>query len=165
AATLTRQIDSVSQQEKDELRVAALLHDIGHGPLSHVTESFISQYTRQKHEDVLHLLRKGRIAEILDEHGLSPTTIQKHIKGETDLGKILSSEIDVDRMDYLVRDSHYTGVAFGLVDHVRLIHEMQFYEDKLVVGAGGVKACTHLFIITMYRVSQKQCVSVPLKNL
>jgi HD superfamily phosphohydrolase len=146
AATLARQIDSVSQQEKDELRVAALLHDIGHGPLSHVTESFITQYTRQKHEDVLHLLRKGEIAEILDEHGLSPTTIQKHIKGETDLGKILSSEIDVDRMDYLVRDSHYTGVAFGLVDHVRLIHEMQFYEDKLVVGAGGVKAAESLLV-------------------
>lgn len=146
ATTLTRQIDSVSRQEKDELRAAALLHDIGHGPLSHVTEGLITQYTRQRHEDVLHLLRKGEIAEILDKHGLSPTTIQKHIKGETDLGKILSSEIDVDRMDYLVRDSHYTGVAFGLVDHVRLIHEMQFYEDKLVVGAGGVKAAESLLV-------------------
>lgn len=146
ATTLTRQIDSVSQHEKDELRVAALLHDIGHGPLSHVTESFITQYTRQKHEDVLHLLRKGEIAEILDKHGLNPTTIQKHIKGETALGKILSSEIDVDRMDYLVRDSHYTGVAFGLVDHVRLIHEMQFYGDKLVVGEGGVKAAESLLV-------------------
>ncbi len=146
ATTLTRQIDSVSQQEKDELRVAALLHDIGHGPLSHVTEGFISKYTRQKHEDVLHLLRKGEIAEILDKHGLSPTTIQRHIKGATDLGKVLSSEIDVDRMDYLVRDSHYTGVAFGLVDHVRLIHEMQFYEGKLVVGTGGVKAAESLLV-------------------
>jgi hypothetical protein len=146
ATILTRQIDSVSQQEKDELRAAALLHDIGHGPLSHVTESFITQYTRQKHEDVLHLLRKGEIAEILDAHGLSSTTIQKHIKGETDLGKILSSEIDVDRMDYLVRDSHYTGVAFGLVDHVRLIHEMQFYENNLVVGSGGVKAAESLLV-------------------
>ena len=135
ATMLTRQIDSVSQQEKDELRVAALLHDIGHGPLSHVSESFIIQYTRQKHEDILHLLRKGEIAEILEKHDLSPTSIQKHIKGETDLGKILSSEIDVDRMDYLVRDSYYTGVAFGLVDHVRLIHEMHFYEDKLVVAS------------------------------
>lgn len=146
ATTLTRQIDSVSRQEKDELRAAALLHDIGHGPLSHVTESLTTQYTRQKHEDVLHLLRKGEIAEILDKHGLSPAIIQNHIKGETDLGKILSSEIDVDRMDYLVRDSHYTGVAFGLVDHVRLIHEMQFYENKLVVGSGGVKAAESLLV-------------------
>ncbi|MBC7086412.1 MAG: HD domain-containing protein [Methanomethylovorans sp.] len=146
ATTLTRQINSIPQHEKDELRAAALLHDIGHGPLSHVTENLIAQYTRQKHEDVLHLLRKGEVAEILDEHGLSPTIIQKHIKGESDVGKILSSEIDVDRMDYLVRDSHYTGVAFGLVDHVRLIHEMQFYEDKLVVGTGGVKAAESLLV-------------------
>lgn len=146
ANVLTRQIKNISEQEKNELRVAALLHDIGHGPLSHVTESFIIKYTRQKHEDILHLLRKGEIAEILEKHDLNPINIQKHIKGESNLGKILSSEIDVDRMDYLVRDSHYTGVAFGLIDHIRLIHEMQFYEDKLVIREGGLKAAESLLV-------------------
>jgi HD superfamily phosphohydrolase len=60
ATTLTRADRLSVPAGKYELRVAALLHDIGHGPLSHVTESFITQYTRQKHEDILHLLRRVR---------------------------------------------------------------------------------------------------------
>jgi len=146
ATMLTSQIDSIENEEKEELRAAAFLHDIGHGPLSHVTESLIKQYTRERHEDVKPILRKGEIAEILEDNGLDPMTIAAHIKGETDLGKIVNSEIDVDRMDYLVRDAHYTGVAFGLVDYVRLIHEMKFYENKLVVNSGGLKAAESLLV-------------------
>jgi len=146
ATMLTSQIDSIENEEKEELRAAAFLHDIGHGPLSHVTESLIKQYTRERHEDVKPILRKGEIAEILQDNGLDPMTIAAHIKGETDLGKIVNSEIDVDRMDYLVRDAHYTGVAFGLVDYVRLIHEMKFYENKLVVNSGGLKAAESLLV-------------------
>jgi HD superfamily phosphohydrolase len=146
ATVLTSQIDSVTTNEKNELRAAALLHDIGHGPLSHVTEGIINHYTRRKHDDVKNIINRGDISEILQEHGLNPSNIAKHIKGETAIGQILSSEIDVDRMDYLVRDAHYTGVAFGLVDRVRLIHEMQFYENKLVVTSGGLKAAESLLV-------------------
>ncbi len=146
ASMLTGKIDSLTENEKEELKVAALLHDVGHGPLSHVTEGITKHYTRQSHEDVRGILKKGEIGDILSEHGFNPATIEDHIQGKTDIGKILNSEIDVDRMDYLVRDSHYTGVAFGLVDHVRLINEMKFYENKLVVTAGGVKAAESLLV-------------------
>jgi hypothetical protein len=146
AGMLTTRIDTVSGDEKEELRVAALLHDLGHGPLSHVTEGLVKHYTRQGHEDIKEILRRGELAEVLADHGINPARIEKHIKGETDFGKILNSEIDVDKMDYLVRDSHYTGVAFGLVDHARLINEMQFYENKLVVATGGVKAAESLLV-------------------
>ncbi len=146
ATMLTEKIDSVSEDEKLELRVAALLHDVGHGPYSHVTENLTKHYTRKKHEDVKEILKKGELGEILTDNGLNPSVIEEHIQGKTDLGKILNSEIDVDRMDYLVRDSHYTGVAFGIVDHVRLINEMQFYENKLVVTSGGVKAAESLLV-------------------
>lgn len=141
---LTSRMDSITKDEKDELRVAALIHDIGHGPLSHVTEGLVKHYTRHGHEDIRWIIKKGEIAEILSEHGINPTKVEKHIKGQTDIGKILNSEIDVDKMDYLVRDSHYTGVAFGIVDHARLINEMQFYENQLVVATGGVKAAESL---------------------
>ncbi|WP_321429335.1 HD domain-containing protein [uncultured Methanolobus sp.] len=146
ATMLTGKIDSVTDEEKEELRVAALLHDVGHGPYSHVTENLTKLYTRQHHEDVYEILKKGELGEILSDNGLNPANIEDHIQGKTDLGKILNSEIDVDRMDYLVRDSHYTGVAFGLVDHVRLINEMKFYENNLVVNAGGVKAAESLLV-------------------
>ncbi len=146
AGMLMDKIDSVKDKDKEELRVAALLHDVGHGPYSHVTEGLTRYYTRQRHEDVRNILKKGELGDILSEHGMNPASIEEHIQGKTDLGKILNSEIDVDRMDYLVRDSHYTGVAFGLVDHVRLINEMRFYENKLVVNAGGVKAAESLLV-------------------
>jgi HD superfamily phosphohydrolase len=114
---LTRQLASqVDEQQQKELLAAALLHDIGHGPFSHATEDIIEKYTRKSHDSVGELLKKSTIADVLKEHGLSPISIAAHIRGETYPGQILSSEIDVDKMDYLVRDAHYTGVAFGLVD-------------------------------------------------
>ena len=131
--------------ENEEIRVAALLHDIGHGPYSHSTEEMIHKYTKKTHEDVFGLIKKGEIKEILDEFSLSRDKIVKRIKGISDI-EILHSEIDVDRMDYLIRDAYYTGVAFGLVDYLRLIHEMDFYSGKLVVKMGGIQAVESLLV-------------------
>ncbi len=146
AFMLTRNLDSIEEEKKAEIKAAALLHDVGHGPFSHVTENVIYKYTQHRHDDVKEILGKGEIRDILGNHGISPRNLVKHIKGETSLGQILSSEIDVDRMDYLVRDAHYTGVAFGVVDYNRLINQMSFYEDRLVVNYGGLKAAESLLV-------------------
>jgi hypothetical protein len=146
ATMLMNQLDNISDNEKNGLKAAALLHDIGHGPYSHVTEGTVKYYTRKKHDDVKDVLKKDDIANILREHDIDPETVAKHIKGETALGQILNSEIDVDRMDYLVRDAHYTGVTFGLVDYERLIHEMEIFGNKLVVRWGGLKAAESLLL-------------------
>jgi len=92
------------------------------------------------------LLKKGETSDVLKEHNLSPSSVARHIRGETYPGQIINSEIDVDRMDYLVRDAHYTGVTFGLVDHVRLIHELRFNDDKLVLNIGGLQAAESLLV-------------------
>ncbi|MDD5472579.1 MAG: HD domain-containing protein [Candidatus Methanoperedens sp.] len=136
----------VEERLREELLTAALLHDIGHGPFSHATEELIERYTRKRHDDVEELLRKGAISDVLKDFSLSPSSIAAHIKGETYIGQIINSEIDVDRMDYLVRDAHYTGVAFGLIDHVRLIHELRFNENKLVLNLGGLQAAESLLV-------------------
>lgn len=146
ASMLMKNVNTVEEEKKNELRAASLLHDVGHGPFSHVTENIIDKYTRRRHDDVREILGKGEIKDVLDKFGLSPGNLAKHIKGETSIGQILSSEIDVDRMDYLVRDAHYTGVAFGVVDYNRLINQMQFYENRLVVAQGGLKAAESLLV-------------------
>ncbi|MDD3246272.1 MAG: HD domain-containing protein [Methanosarcina sp.] len=146
ASMLMKNLDSIGEDKKKEIRAAALLHDVGHGPFSHVTENVIDKYTRHRHDDVKEIVGKGEIKEVLKKHGISPGDLAKHVKGETSLGQILSSEIDVDRMDYLVRDAHYTGVAFGIVDYNRLINQMHFYEDRLVVDYGGLKAAESLLV-------------------
>ncbi len=143
AGHMIRQAD---EHQRKELLAAALLHDIGHGPFSHATEQIIERYTRKGHDDVEELLKKGAISDVLREHSLSPSSIARHIRGETSYGPIINSEIDVDRMDYLVRDAHYTGVAFGLIDHVRLIHELTLNENKLVLNIGGLQAAESLLV-------------------
>lgn len=146
ATMLTKNLDSIEGDKKTEIKAASLLHDIGHGPFSHVTENIIDNYTRRRHEDIKEVLGKGELGEILKKYGVSPGNVAKHVKGETSLGQIISSEIDVDKMDYLVRDAHYTGVAFGVVDYNRLINKMDFYEDRLVVERGGLKAAESLLV-------------------
>lgn len=143
AKHLVKQVD---EQQRNELLAAALLHDIGHGPFSHATEELILRYTRKSHEDIEEFLRKGEISDILKDYSLSPSAIAAHIRGDTDPGQIIHSEIDVDRMDYLVRDAHYTGVAFGLIDHVRLIHELKFNENRLVLNIQGLQAAESLLV-------------------
>jgi HD superfamily phosphohydrolase len=140
--------DHLGLDEVEKLKVgaAALLHDVGHGPLSHATEAALSPYLRREHENVIDLLRKSELREVLGEHGLLPQEIQSTIYGENRLGQIVSSEIDADRMDYLIRDSHYTGVAYGVIDHLRLIKMMKVHLGDLVVESGGIQAATSLLI-------------------
>ncbi|MCK9587144.1 HD domain-containing protein, partial [Methanothrix soehngenii] len=117
--------DHLGLDEDDRLLVgaAALLHDVGHGPLSHATESALAPFLRTEHESVIEILKKGELGEVLDRHGLKPTDIQSFIHGQGK-GQIVSGEIDVDRMDYLIRDAHYTGVAYGVIDRLRLLQKM-----------------------------------------
>ncbi len=140
---LLKQID-VHQPE--EVKVAALLHDIGHGPFSHVTEELIRRYTRHGHDEISHIIRQPEIAGVLDRFSIKPSAIVAHVKGETTIGNILNSEIDMDRMDYLVRDAHYTGVAYGVIDLERLIHSLKFHERRFVIGAGGLQAAESLLV-------------------
>ncbi|MDY6965235.1 MAG: HD domain-containing protein [Halobacteriota archaeon] len=131
--------------ENEELKAAALLHDVCHGPYSHATEKVLFRYTKKTHEDVEKTISTGQIGDVLEEFSLSPKNVAGHVMGSSDL-QVLHSEIDVDRMDYLVRDAYYTGVAFGLVDHLRLIHEMYILNGDLVVKIEGIKAVESLLV-------------------
>jgi HD superfamily phosphohydrolase len=148
AGQLARQL-SLDEDERAEVQAAALLHDVGHGPFSHATESVLALYLKQNHENVSDLLRRGEMREVLDDHGLESHRIQRLIRGETHLGQMINGEIDVDRMDYLVRDAHYTGVAYGVIDYQRLVEKMEIYRGQLVVEEGGVHAAESLLVSRM----------------
>jgi HD superfamily phosphohydrolase len=137
---------SIEGQQAERVRAAALLHDIGHSPYSHNIEAVIYRETGTYHDEVHDLIGSGRVAEILSEEGLNPDRIADLIAGEGELGQLVSGELDVDRMDYLVRDAHHTGVPYGTIDHERLIRELRFVEGQLVLDEGNVQSAESLLL-------------------
>ena len=124
--------------EKDDIeliRASALLHDIGHGPFSHVSEGVLSV----PHEELTkYVVTKTSMRDLLEEK-FDVNKIADIVNGKGELGPIVSSELDVDRMDYLLRDSHNTGVAYGVIDYERIISNLKL-EDGLVLNIKGVQA-------------------------
>jgi len=132
---------NLSADEREMLRVSSILHDAGHGPFSHVSESVLEK----SHEELTSkLIMQSELSEILSEK-FDPNDIIKLISGEGKLGPIISGDLDVDRMDYLLRDSYYTGVAYGVIDVERLIHNMKL-EDHLILKAKGVQAAESMLL-------------------
>lgn len=121
--------------EKDKLRVAALLHDVGHGPLSHVSEALLDLPHEEACREVLY---NSTTADLISKK-FDCDEIIDIILGKGKLGPIISGELDMDRMDYLMRDSHYTGVAYGVIDVERLISNFRL-RKHLVLNIKGVQA-------------------------
>ena len=125
----------LSSDEIELIRASALLHDVGHGPFSHVSEGVLSV----PHEELTkYVVTKTSMRDLLEEK-FDVNDIVDIVNGKGYLGPIVSGELDVDRMDYLLRDSHNTGVAYGIIDYERIISNLQL-EDGLILDIKGVQA-------------------------
>ncbi|NYT05053.1 MAG: HD domain-containing protein [Methanomicrobiales archaeon] len=145
AGMLSRQL-GLAPDETAIVTTAALLHDIGHGPYSHATEPLMRTYTGRDHTDIRGLLTAGDLAGRLEERGIDPAEIAALVDGTHRLAGIIHGELDVDRMDYLLRDAHYTGVPYGTVDAQRLIHSIKLAEPGIVLDESGIHAAESLLI-------------------
>ena len=126
---------AISKEEENALYIAILLHDIGHGPFSHAMEHSIVE---EVNHEAISLLFMNQLNQ--EFNGQLSLAIQV-FKGEYHrkfMLQLISSQLDMDRMDYLKRDSFYSGVAEGNINSDRLIQMMNVVDDVLVMEEKGI---------------------------
>jgi hypothetical protein len=137
----------VNDEETEIARLSALLHDVGHGPFSHVFEHLLVRDLDRTHEDITSwLIEKSEVADKLGKMGYRAEEISKlavgklHKPGSAFLDQIISSAVDVDKQDFIVRDTYHTGAEYGFIDVFRLIHALDVLGENLAVELGALSA-------------------------
>ena len=119
-----------------QLRLAALLHDIGHGPYSHLFEEILKDSKNSSHEILgERIILETKISDIIKQNGYNPATISslsfgKHNSGF--LNEVISGGLSVDLMDYLPRDSYFSGTEYGKVDYFRIINSLEVASSNVL---------------------------------
>ncbi len=157
---------SLDESEKTLVQVAGMLHDVGHGPYSHTLEhilhlSLIREYDVLREGEESSIENRKRIPDILESYNIEPEDVASLIRGpdakgsertllswtdgkedlvteDKTLGHLVHGPVDCDQMDYLLRDSHFTGVKHGIVDHHRLISCLRRHGGDIAVEEGGL---------------------------
>lgn len=134
--------DVLSEFEQVAVLCAGLLHDLGHGPFSHSFET-ITGIDHEKITDRI-ILEETKVNQVLVEaHPDLPKAVADIIAHRHErklLSQMISSQMDADRMDYLLRDSYFTGVSYGEFDLFRILRTIRIVEDKMVVKESGIHA-------------------------
>jgi len=129
------------------LRFSALLHDIGHTPYSHLLEMILIE-NGLTHEDmgVKIIEQDDEVSGALERAGVPTEEIINVIRGRSRLSSLISGPLDVDRLDFLVRDAYFTGATYGIIDIRRLIHLTRLDERGSSVDLRGLGAVEELAI-------------------
>jgi hypothetical protein len=140
-----------------DVRIAGLLHDVGHGPFSHVFEEALIEKRGWNHEDVTEwIILESKLADILEDNGVSKKRIADLVRGRRKTKKdavvsaIVAGQVDADKMDYLIRDSFYCGVNYGLVDIHRLIDSLEFTKDYQMQFDIAARGALESFLVARY---------------
>ena len=135
--------ENLSEYERVLFLCSALLHDIGHGPYSHAFETVM----KVSHEEMTSRLILSEYSEVNKALNEADKNLAKDIssvilhKGKfTVIESLVSSQLDVDRMDYLSRDAYFTGATYGNIDFRRIIRSLRVLDGKLYLRASGVNS-------------------------
>lgn len=170
---------TLAEDEQTLVAVAALLHDIGHGPFSHTLEYAFYSFHKVNHTDLASRILSGEsiikerenlhtrsIPDILEKYNVDPGKVSELIQGmktpyewtltpwlegksgvnPSYLTQIIHGDVDADQLDYLLRDSYYTGVAYGIIDLPYLLNTLELHNSTLAVNPKGVEAVEALLV-------------------
>jgi len=124
--------------EERLFKAAALLHDVGHTPFSHLLEQFLIE-RGSSHEDMGRRIIKEEheLKTSLQETGIDLSDLLRLLEGNHRLSRLISGPVDVDRLDFLLRDSYFTGATYGVIDVRRLIYLTTIEDGEVCVDERG----------------------------
>ena len=132
----------MTNNDLKNLRLAALLHDIGHGPFSHLFEEVLQRKKKKSHEQIgKEIILKTEIGDILTKNGFDKKLIHNLAVGEGKLqfmNEIVSGALSADMMDYLLRDGYFTGAEHAKIDHNRITYSLDVYKKKLALDSSAL---------------------------
>jgi len=142
AAQALKEKGFLNADKIQEIRLAALLHDIGHGPFSHLFEEVLQTKKKTSHEEIgKKIILRSEIGEILSEAGFDKKFITKLAFGDSKyrfVNEIISGSLSADMMDYLQRDGYFTGAEHAKIDHKRIIQSLDVYKNKLALDRSAL---------------------------
>jgi HD superfamily phosphohydrolase len=133
--TLRNKGQEISPEEEEAVTIAILLHDIGHGPFSHALEESIVENI--SHEDISTMIMQRLNLQFNGRLSMAINIFEGNYPHQF-LHQLVSSQLDMDRMDYLNRDSFFTGVSEGVISSDRIIKMLNVVDDQVVVEEKGI---------------------------